>query len=104
MLYDYYCDDHELRETVRCSLSEAPPPTPACPVDAAPMRRIYGTQDAPAIIQWDSQTYIERAYEGKEDVGMRLSKVRAIVDAQGRDQARGRRNNHDYGDRPRTRR
>lgn len=108
MFYEYVCErgDHEeLRiETVRATMAEGPPNSVFCPSGCGPMRRLYTGQSAPAIIQWDSVTYVDRAYEGREDTGMRLSQVRAIVDAQGAERARGRRNNHAYGDRPAARR
>lgn len=103
MFYDFICDTCGKTTTVKAPMVGDGSITAHHVEDVhGPMRRVYGTIGD--VIQWDSQTYMQRAYDGKEDVGMRLSQVRAIVDAQGRDQARGRRNNHDYGDRPRTRR
>lgn len=104
MNYDFFCDQHRVTETVSCRMVDAPPPTPLCPVGKAehPMRRLYGVQQIEAPIQLTKAEYIEKAYRGEEKVpGLSLRNIRGMVDNDVRAAQKGRRNNHDYGDKRR---
>lgn len=84
-LYDFYCEQHHLTDQVRASMEEGPM-APLCPIDDAPMQRVYGSQDK-AISVLDSTGYIERAYRGEINCGhMTTEQVRAIVDSRPRGQ------------------
>lgn len=101
MFYDFECSEGCPVATVSASITVGPE-APSCA--HGPMQRVYG-DPGNAVIQWDSQTYMERAYHGQEQIAnMPTRQVRAIMDAQGRDTAHGRRNTRDYGDKRRARR